>query len=85
MLFLLYSKDAQAISLDYNSGRPLVASVASSLALKTAARIVVDIACNFNNSLAKVNMIACPPTYCHVIYHATVELISLHDSMDRIQ
>ena len=84
-LFLLHSKDAQAASLDYNSSGPLVASAASSLALKTAARIVVDVARNFNDSLAKVNMIARPPTYCHVIYRATIELISLHNSMDRIQ
>jgi hypothetical protein len=46
---------------------------------------VVDIARNFNDSLANVNMIARPPTYCHVIYRATVELLSLYDSTDRIQ
>jgi hypothetical protein len=84
-LFLLHSEDAPAASLDYNGSRPLVASAASSLALKTATRIVVDVARNFNDSLAKINMITRPPTYCYIIYRAAMELISLHDSMNRTQ
>jgi hypothetical protein len=86
-LFHLHSKDAPAASLDYVDGSgPLTrTSAASSLALKTAARMVVDIARNFNHNLAKFNTITCPPTYCYVIYRATMELISLHDSIDHTQ
>ena len=84
-LFLLHSEDAPATSLDYNGSGPVVANAASSLALRTATRIAVDVARNFNDNLAKVNMIARPPTYCYIIYRATIELISLRDSMDRTQ
>ncbi|OXV07140.1 hypothetical protein Egran_05095 [Elaphomyces granulatus] len=86
-LFHLHSKDAPAASLDYvdGSGPSTSTSAASSLALKTAARMVVDISRNFNHNLAKLNTITCPPTYCYVIHRAAMELISLHDSIDHAQ
>jgi len=77
-LFHLHSEDAPV--------GPLATTRAhSSLALKTAARIVIDIAHDFNDNLAGLGTINCPPTYCYLIYRAAVELISLHDSMDQIQ
>jgi hypothetical protein len=77
-LFHLHSEDAPV-------GPVATISAHSSLALKTAARMVVDIAHNFNNTLAKLGTLNCPPTYCYLVYRATMELISLHDSMDQTQ
>jgi hypothetical protein len=80
-----YPYDFSALFKDSDQSGPMVALTASSLAMKTAARIVVDVAHSFNSSLKKINMIALPPTYCYIIYRATKELISVCGSMDRVQ
>ena len=71
--------------VDVQGNDHIVATTASSLALKTAGRIVIDVARSFNRSLGKINMIAIPPTYCYIIFRATEELISFHGSTDRGQ
>jgi hypothetical protein len=52
------------------------------MAVKTIVRMVVDIAHTINNHYRKINIVSFPPTYCHVIYRATMELISLRNAMD---
>ncbi|KAL7821763.1 hypothetical protein V8C26DRAFT_426535 [Trichoderma gracile] len=63
-------------------GVPPHCFVASSMAVKTIVRMVVDIAHTINNHYRKINIVSFPPTYCHVIYRATMELISLRNDMD---
>ncbi|TFB02826.1 hypothetical protein CCMA1212_005213 [Trichoderma ghanense] len=57
--------------------------VTSSMAIKTIVRMVVDIAHTINNHYRKINIVSFPPTYCHVIYRATLELISFRNDMDK--
>jgi hypothetical protein len=71
--------------VDVQGNDRIVATTASSLALKTAGRIVIDVARSFNHCLGKINMIALPPTYCYIIFRATEELISFHGSTNRDQ
>ncbi|KAL7944919.1 hypothetical protein V8C42DRAFT_353258 [Trichoderma barbatum] len=59
--------------------------VASSIAVKSIVRMVVDVADTINNHYRKINIIGFPPTYCHVIYRATLELISFRDDMDKAE
>ncbi|KAL6794203.1 hypothetical protein J3E68DRAFT_366663 [Trichoderma sp. SZMC 28012] len=59
--------------------------VASALVVKTIVRMVVDVADTINNHYRKINIISFPPTYCHVIYRATLELISFRDDMDEAE
>lgn len=73
------------VPLDVQGNDLIVARTASSLALKTAGRIVIDVARSFNRCLGEINMIAIPPTYCYIIFRATEELISLHASTNRVQ
>ncbi|KAL7807512.1 hypothetical protein V8C44DRAFT_186372 [Trichoderma aethiopicum] len=63
-------------------GIPPHCFVASSMAIKTIVRMVVDIAHTINNHYRKINIVSFPPTYCHVIYRATMELIALRNDMD---
>ena len=71
--------------MDIQGNDRILSATASSLALKTAGRIVIDVARSFNRSLGKINMIAIPPTYCYIIFRAAEELISFHDSTNRGQ
>lgn len=73
------------VPVDIQGNDRILSATASSLALKTAGRIVIDVARSFNRSLGKINMIAIPPTYCYIIFRAAEELISLHDSTNRGQ
>lgn len=59
--------------------------MASALVVKTIVRMVVDVADTINNHYRKINIISFPPTYCHVIYRATLELISFRDDMDEAE
>jgi hypothetical protein len=47
--------------------------------------MVVDVAHTINNHYRKINIISFPPTYCHAIYRATLELISFRDDMDNAE
>ncbi|RFU76987.1 hypothetical protein TARUN_5234 [Trichoderma arundinaceum] len=66
-------------------GFPVNCVVASSLAVKTTVRMIVDVAYTINNHYRRVNIISFPPTYSHVIYRATLELISFHNEMDKAE
>ncbi|KAJ4862520.1 fungal specific transcription factor domain-containing protein [Trichoderma breve] len=66
-------------------GFPPSCRVASALVVKTIVRMVVDVADTINNHYRKINIISFPPTYCHVIYRATLELISFRDDMDEAE
>jgi hypothetical protein len=68
--------------VDIQGNDRIAATTASSLALKMAERIVIDVARSFNRCMGKINMIALPPTYCYIIFRATEELISFHSSTD---
>ncbi|KAL7906043.1 hypothetical protein GGI35DRAFT_113459 [Trichoderma velutinum] len=88
-LLLLHSRHlpltTDALCKDDMEGFPPHYRVASSLVVKTIVRMVVDVADTINNHYRKLNIISFPPTYCHVMYRATLELISFHDDMDEAE
>lgn len=47
--------------------------------------MVVDVARSFNHCFPKINPMSLPPTYPHVLYLATAELLTLHTEIDQIQ
>ncbi|UKZ49228.1 hypothetical protein TrVGV298_003473 [Trichoderma virens] len=88
-LLLLHSRypsvTAEALRKGEVAGYPPHCVLASSLAVKTIVRMVVDVAHTINNHYRKINIISFPPTYCHAIYRATLELISFRDDMDNAE
>ncbi|KAL7954087.1 hypothetical protein V8C34DRAFT_295430 [Trichoderma compactum] len=88
-LLLLHSRHppltADALCKGDVKGFPPSCRVASALVVKTIVRMVVDVADTINNHYRKINIISFPPTYCHVIYRATLELISFRDDMDEAE
>lgn len=44
--------------------------------------MIVDISQTINTHYRDVNVISFPPSYSHVVYRATLELISFHGDMD---
>ena len=71
--------------MDVQGNDHIVATTASSLALKTAERIVIDVARSFNRCLGEINMVALPPTYYYILFRIIEEVISFHRSTDRGQ
>ncbi|KAH8124895.1 hypothetical protein ACSS6W_005137 [Trichoderma asperelloides] len=85
-LLLLHSRHpsvtADALSKGEVGGFPAHCVVASSLAIQTIIRMIVDISQTINTHYRDVNVISFPPSYSHVVYRATLELISFHGDMD---
>ncbi|PTB65834.1 hypothetical protein BBK36DRAFT_1202882 [Trichoderma citrinoviride] len=73
---------ADTVSRSEMEGIPPHCFVTSSMAVKTIVRMIVDIAHTINNHYRKINIVSFPPTYCQVIYRATLELISFRNDMD---
>ena len=88
-LFVLHSGNSHSIPpathLDIDNNKCNAATTKSSLARKTAGRIVIDVARSFNNCLGEISSVTLPPTYCYIIYRAIQELIAINDRRDRIQ
>ncbi|KAL7939270.1 hypothetical protein V8C35DRAFT_4455 [Trichoderma chlorosporum] len=88
-LLLLHSRHPSitpdALCQDGVGDFPRHCFAASSLARQTIVRMVVDVSDTINNHYRKINIISFPPTYCHAIYRATLELISLRDDMDEAE
>jgi hypothetical protein len=88
-LLLLHSRHpsltADSLCKGEVGGFPPHCVVASSYAVKTTVRMVVDIAQTINCHYRKANVIAFPPSYSHAIYRATLELISFHGDMDKVE
>lgn len=47
--------------------------------------MIVDISQTINTHCRDVNVISFPPSYSHVVYRATLELISFHGDMDNTE
>ncbi|KAL6876921.1 hypothetical protein J3F83DRAFT_429571 [Trichoderma novae-zelandiae] len=85
-LLLLHSRHpsitADTVSKGESGGIPAHCFVTSPIAIKTIVRMIVDVAHTINNHYRKISIVSFPPTYCHVIYWATLELITFRDDMD---
>jgi hypothetical protein len=88
-LLLLHTRHpyvtAEALSKGEVGHFPTHCTVASSLAVQTIVRMIVDISRTINNHYFDINVLSFPPSYSHVVYRATLELISFHGAMDNTE
>lgn len=47
--------------------------------------MIVDISRTINSHYFDINVLSFPPSYSHVVYRATLELISFHGDMDNTE
>ncbi|KAL7904267.1 hypothetical protein GGI35DRAFT_204202 [Trichoderma velutinum] len=83
LLLLHVRNDAQSPA-DTEEGLQELPSVATSLALTSTVRMVVDVARSFNHCLRDINLMAIPPVYCYVFNQAILELLASRDAMEDI-
>jgi hypothetical protein len=88
-LLLLHSRyplvTADTLSNRSVGGFPPDCLVASSVACQTIIRMIVDISQTINAHYFDINVLSFPPSYSHVVYRATLELISFHGDMDNTE
>ncbi|KAL7927055.1 hypothetical protein ACQKWADRAFT_279404 [Trichoderma austrokoningii] len=88
-LLLLHSRHPYVTEEALRKGEvgqfPAHCTVASSLAVQTIVRMIVDISKTINYHYRDVNVLSFPPSYSHVVYRATLELISFHGHMDNTE